>query len=96
MITVLYEYPGDPRDRCDLVFGAEFLQTQSHREIRISAAGMPDAVIPVGNEIICDACNAEVREIDPCAVTGYRLYCWPCAQKYILPYVRLEEPSRTS
>jgi hypothetical protein len=39
-------------------------------------------------KVFCGTCNTEIKSIDPCALTAYRLYCWTCAQEYILPRVK--------
>ena len=37
-------------------------------------------------EAICDLCSSEVGDVDPCVITGERLYCWPCAKEWVLKH----------
>jgi hypothetical protein len=90
MIRVKYQYPGDPVDSAELLFGAEFQ--------RFVRNGEPGAIRFIGDngdiedeisfdEIVCDSCNAEVRPHEPCARTLDRLYCWSCAGRWVLPHL---------
>jgi hypothetical protein len=87
MIRVKYQSPGGPLSEAHLMFGAEF-----HRWIRNGEPGAVRVITESSvddirfDEIVCDVCNAEVRPQDPCAMAD-RLYCWACAERYILPHV---------
>lgn len=89
MLRLKYQYPGDPVSDVILLHGQEFLDKQpKDRAIVISGGDRPDERIPLGDEIVCDLCNAEVGKLDPCAWTPRGLYCRKCAEEWILPHVK--------
>ena len=78
-----YVYPGDSPNKVTLGFGEEF---KAHRGVaRMLVNG---ELIAEFNEAICDSCNAEVTDIEPCAWTESGLYCWKCYHKWVFPYLR--------
>lgn len=85
--TERFQYPGDPVTEVEWTTGQEFLNANPIRETRITVEGEPTIVIPVGDEIICDCCNAEVLPADECALALDRLHCMACATKWIVPYL---------
>ena len=81
-----YRYPGDPLATVELTYGGDFKRAQPDRQIRITVAGKDVFTVPVG-DAICDTCNAEVGDYDPCALSGTRLYCWSCYEEWIKPHL---------
>lgn len=87
MIETTYHYPGDPITPVQLLFGGEFTEANPNREIVITVDdGVPPTRIPV-EDVLCDVCNAPVGELDPCALTDRQLYCWPCYEQWVKPYI---------
>ena len=86
-----YQYPGDPLDTVELLFGAEFLKRFPKRDITISGfgVGVPVTRIPV-TEVVCDSCNAEVLPHEPCSLSPSGLQCWECTKEYVLPHLKGE------
>jgi hypothetical protein len=89
MISVKYKYPEDPEDSALLVYGLEF--KRANREIRVTSLDQDfqptsETAIPVDGAC-CDSCNAEIADIDPCALTHRRLYCWACFEQWIKPHI---------
>jgi len=97
MLAIRYEYPNDPVLDAHLMFGAEFKWWRGPGYLRVGSVNADgDFVIDsetVVEEAICDLCNREVQDVDPCVLTGDRLYCWSCAGEWVLkhrlPAVRL-------
>ena len=87
-MKLTYTYPGDPPVDATLMFGREFKRDNPGREIRVGSGGEEDVVIP-GEEAICDSCNTEVLDMDPCCVTLARLYCWGCFEKWVRPHAKI-------
>lgn len=89
MLTIEYTYPNDPKTTALLLFGVEF-------KMHVRRGRLGHIAIPTGDElhavlfdqIICDACNAEVRDLDPCCSTSHSLYCWDCAGQFVLPHTK--------
>ena len=81
-----YHYPGDPVTGVELTYGGDFKRAQPDRQIRVGIRGGEVSVIPV-EDAICDMCNAEVGDYNPCALSGTRLYCWQCYEEWIKPYL---------
>lgn len=93
MMHVRYQCPGDPVDDALLLFGGEFLQMNPDRAIVITNAdGGEPTRIPMGDDIVCDACNAGVDVTDPCVLTPRRLYCWTCGDEWVLKHLRRDAP----
>lgn len=94
-----YRYKTDPIDTAEFLFVQEFLDKTPDRSIKVSELG-PDgqwhttAETPIGDDVLCDLCNAALRPIDPCVLTNdaTRLYCWTCASTWIIPYLLPEAP----
>lgn len=90
MIQVGYSYPGDPPATARFMFGAEFkrfMRNGGPGFIRfLGADGEVQDEIQF-EEIVCDACKAGVEDHEPCASASGRLYCWPCAGRWILPHL---------
>jgi hypothetical protein len=77
----------DPPDDALLTYGEEFKRMNPDRRSRVTdLAG--NVIYDSGpiEEVICDFCNAEVGNLDPCTLTGDRLYCQDCAKRWIFPY----------
>jgi len=92
MVRVQYQYPGDPVETADLMFGAEFKRFVRNGEpgfVRVINEDREDEIS--FSEVICDACNAEVLPQDPCAATADRLYCWSCAKEWVLAHLLHEQ-----
>ena len=87
MLATKYEYPGDPVATAMLMFGLEFKQQYTGREIVFHDGDKEPTRIPV-EDAICDSCNASVGDFEPCAVTISRLYCWDCYKQWIKPHVK--------
>lgn len=95
MIKIQFTYPGDPPTEARLLFGAEF-------KIVARGGGLGQIAVVAGGQIgivrfddvVCDACNAEVRDLDPCCSTDHALYCWECAGDYVLAHT--EHASRAN
>ena len=82
-----YTYPGDPKAEVELTYGGDFKAGNPGREIAVGAWGDPDPVrIPV-EEVVCDSCNANVGDFDPCAIALDRLYCWDCYKRWVQPHL---------
>jgi hypothetical protein len=88
MIRIAYQYPGDPISLAILCFGAEFLLLEGPNRSMTFTIGGETIVVPLGNDIVCDCCNATVRDVDPCVLTPdvSRLYCWTCGDEYVVKH----------
>ncbi len=85
--TYRWRYPGDPVLTATVQTGAEFLASQPQpREIVIYGGTDPPERIPMGDEIVCDCCNAGIGLDDVTTLTADRLYCATCAAKWIEQY----------
>ena len=90
-MKLLVHYPGDRPYTLEVLTGKTFkLQERKGGpgEIRISGAdGSPPHVITF-DEVICDSCNAEIGDEDPCYLEPSRLHCQECFEEYTKPYVK--------
>jgi hypothetical protein len=90
VLTVKYEYPGDPVLDAHLMFGAEFKHWRGPGYMRVGSVNADGEFVidseQVIEEAICDLCNKEVQDIDPCVLTVDRLYCWTCAEEWVLKH----------
>lgn len=84
MITIRYQYPGDPVSTAQLLFGAEFQARNPNRYIAVIAGGTETRIPIPPNEIVCDQCNGDVSDVDPCINTDHSLYCWTCGHEQVL------------
>ena len=88
MTTVYYHFPGDLIRAAILQTGREFLASEPRpREVVLHVEGEVKFRHDLGDELICDACNADIPLDAQTALTGNRLYCPPCIAKWITPYV---------
>jgi hypothetical protein len=88
-MIVTYTYPGDPALKAEFTYGRAFMHANPNREVVVTA-GDTVSRFPI-NDVVCDSCNEEVGPLDPCVIALSRLYCWTCAQKWVLPYVDAAE-----
>jgi hypothetical protein len=79
-----WQYPEDPVEQGEVLTGKVFKLRNPNRYIGISTA-TEETHIPV-TDAICDACNDEVKDEDPCILSHRRLYCWTCAKEWVLKY----------
>ena len=85
--ALVFQYPGDPALPATVLTGAEFLAAMPSREVNVYADGQCIHHSDLGDDIYCDVCNAEVAPDAQCVlVQRSNLYCWPCANQYVLPY----------
>ena len=84
MMKLSYTYPSDPPTEATLMFGHEFKRDNTGRAIQVEGY----AAIPV-EEAICDACNVNVTDMDPCCITLSRLYCWGCFEMWVRPHAKI-------
>jgi len=89
-------YPGDPDQVVLTMDGQRFKQViwgGQPGKIVVSALG--DNMEPVPgteevtefDEIVCDTCNAEIKDADFVAVTPSRAYCQACFDQWLKPYL---------
>lgn len=86
MMTIHYQYPGDPVTEARLMFGEEFTAQNPERYIAVISGGEETRIPIPSDEIVCDQCNAGVDALDPCVNTAHSLYCWTCAKENVLKY----------
>ena len=84
-----YRFPGDPVQSAILQAVREFLATASRpREVVIRA--LDGTVLfrrDLGDDVTCDLCNAVLGLEDRIAVAENKLYCVPCLETWITPYL---------
>ena len=86
-MRIQYKYPGDPVADVDLRFGREFKDRHRGRVMVVSTPNETSRM-PWPDEIaVCDACNDEVGDLDPCALIDWGLFCGPCFTRTIKPHV---------
>jgi len=86
-ITAHFHYPGDPVFPVVLQSGREFLASQPRpREVIVRTCDAEHRW-DVGNDIVCDSCNAEIGPDDRLAFTMNRVYCPTCTAQWITPYL---------
>jgi hypothetical protein len=82
-----YEYPGDPVEDVDLMFGREFKDQNRGRDLVVYTATETSRVPWPDETAVCYACNDEVADLDPCALTDWGLFCGPCFTRIIKPHL---------
>jgi hypothetical protein len=87
MKAVRWQYPGDPVLVAQVMTGREFLATTPRPREIVAHFGDHVERRDIGDEVICDQCSADVAPDDRCAVTMNRLYCGPCLDQWITPYI---------
>jgi hypothetical protein len=90
MTTLHFHYPGDPVTEIEVMTGREFLDR--HPGDRIVQFGSPGHLmtrIDLGDEMVCDTCNTEIRpDHRTVHVRDFgRLYCWRCFTRWIRPHL---------
>lgn len=83
-----WKHPEDPIETGEVLTGRVFKARNPNRSISITTS-VEQTRIPV-TDAICDACNDEVKDEDPCVLTQRRLYCWDCAKAWVLKYFTRE------
>lgn len=87
MTLATFRYPGDPDLPVQLLTGREFLASQP-KPREVVFYGNDVQRFDLGDQIICDQCNADVKPDDACAlVDASRLYCATCMARWITPYL---------
>jgi hypothetical protein len=86
-MRIQYKYAGDPVTNVDLMFGREFKDKHRGREMVVYTANETSRVPWPDETAVCDACNDELYDLDPCALTDWGLFCEPCFTRIIKPHV---------
>ena len=80
MKTFTMRYPGDPPLRIEELTREQFFE-RFPPETRVMTIGVPgeppDAVIPFGETLCCDCCNADPGDV-LYLLAGTRAYCTRC------------------
>jgi hypothetical protein len=91
MLTIRYQYKDetgtDPVAEAWLTFGKIFKTGNPDRRVKVTdLRGIVFYDSGPLDEAVCDLCNAEVGDYDPCVSADHTLYCWPCGQKWVLAF----------
>jgi hypothetical protein len=83
-----YQYPGDPVGTCSKLTRKEFKELYPDRKITISVGGLDTSTVyeMKPDEIYCDSCNDDPKEVIYLTHKPERAYYQKCADKWILPY----------
>jgi hypothetical protein len=87
METKRWQYPGDPAATVTIQSGREFLASQPRPREIVVLTEISEEHIPMGDQMLCDACNVDLSPDDWTALSEGRLYCRSCYDECIHPYL---------
>ena len=86
-MRALFQRPSESVTLVEMMFGGEFKHKHPSRTVVMSLEGdLQDMIVSEG-AAMCDMCNVNIEDTDPCAEAEGRVFCWGCWGEFIRPYI---------